>query len=308
MSGIFSSFRESIARPAATTLVAVDGEIWRVSAPSLDEFKPTLGADEYFGILSKIESAAAVARLACVSSEFTAAVGAWRAETQTLCMESLPIDDNQLRRLLDIMPHVTSLDLGGCRGLTSDGIVMAVLTVRLLQRLILTGTAIDAHGFAQLWTSLPNLTAIDADGCDELTELDACLLASPRGGAPAGAIVSLSIAGCHELTGRGDVTSLCRACGASLTALDASGYDDLDAHSLSVIGAACPSLRRLRLAEAERVGDDALLTLVESCPDLRVADVSWCSALTTHSVVTLALRCSCLQVMAADCDSIAASR
>lgn len=108
--------------------------------------------------------------------------------------------------------------------------------------------------------------------------------------------------------------SMCRS---SLTELDASGYDYLSTFPLAAVAGACPNLVRVsarpllrrdisaswrrqrgrcfqvrvRLAECERLSDEGVEHLARGCARLASVDLSWCPALTSHSIVTLISRC-----------------
>ena len=269
---------------------------------------PSLGQDCVLSLLRQLPLACAL-RLRHVSKDFAAAAEARQMENEALELaHSDRLSDEILRRLLAQSPVLKTLSIGGCDHFKSECLQSAISKVQTLHTLELSSTSIDAACFALLWCSLPNLTSLDVDNCHDIdsSELDR-YLARPTLERCAARIQRLSIASCRLLSVR-TVSLLCRSCADRLTDLDASGYDELCSEDVRAISSACPSLRRVRLVESERLDDACCTHLASNCARLVAIELSWCEEVGTTGLVQLIRACPKLEECELRCCSNASAR
>jgi hypothetical protein len=258
---------------------------------------PYLGSDCVLHVLRSLPIYDAL-QLATVSSDWRSAANSRLAEETKLDLSctAAPIDSSLVSWLLGRMPRVNNIDLTDCVGVTLSAATGTVYSMMSrLQRIDVSGTAIDAQSFFDLW-SLPEIYALAVSGCPRLVEMEMCQHARP----PSSSLRNLSLARCPRLTGQASVSCLARLA-PDLRALDVSGYETMPAAVVSVIAHSCRKLFEIHLAECEQLDDAAVSQLASNCRDLEEVQLSWCSEITEMAVHALTQKCKYLRVVDLRC-------
>ena len=207
-----------------TAMPGNDGE----SPPMVDPSLGKIGFDGLLAVFQLLPSLVAI-RVAAVSKEWAGAMHAHLRATAVLDLAYSGVDGITLSRLLsETSPSLHYLHLACCHQLGAEVLIKLPLMAPTIAFLDLSETAVDGETLYHLLASLQGLRSITVDGCTLLSDIGlathACELKS--------SLTSLSIARCPLLSGGASLAMLIRLCGERLTALDASGYEELGASQL----------------------------------------------------------------------------
>ena len=248
---------------------------------------PYLGSDCVLHVLRYLPLYDAL-QLATVSSDWKSAANSRLAEQKILNLSyaSGSVDSSLVSWLLGRMPRVCCLVLNDCVDVTLSAVSGTVFSLMArLETIDVSGTAIDAHAFFELW-SLPAIFELHVSGCPRLVEMEMCQHARPA----SSSLLKLDLSRCPRLTGQASVSCLARLA-PQLLILDVSGYETMPAAVVSVIAHSCRCLTKILLAECEQLDDAAVTQLASNCPNLRDVALSWCGEITIEAVEALAQGC-----------------
>ena len=188
-----------------------------------------------------------------------------------------------------------------------------------LTHLDLSETRIDNSHFAAIWFQLKCLKHLDVDNCNNLDDGITQILEDyalrgvyPRNEnpTPAGPIATLSIASLNpSFPFYLFMLGSCK----SLTELNVSGYDEIDAEKFSYILAGLPLLRSLRAVESEKLTEEGCkhwgrLISLRNPDGLRHLDLSWCEQIGMDGVRALLDGCPKLEdLLLRSCTSVNAA-
>ena len=269
----------------------------QVATLSTETHFPELGFDCVLHVLRSLPIYDAL-QLATVSSDWKLAANARLAEETVLDLScaTASVDSSLVSWLLGRMPRVCKLDLTDCVGVTMSAVSGTVFSLLAeLMYIDVSGTAIDAHSFFELW-SLPDINKLNVSGCPRLVEMEMCQHARP----PSATLLHLFLARCPRLTGQASVSCLARLA-PGLIELDVSGYETMPSAVVSVIAHSCRQLKTIRLAECEQLDDAAVGALASKCQHLREVVFSWCGEITIEAVEALAQGCEKLMCVDLRC-------
>ena len=166
---------------------------------------PELGSDCVLHVLRSLPIYDAL-QLATVCADWKSAANARLAEEAVLDLSctTASVDSSLVSWLLGRMPRVCKLDLTDCVGVTMSAVSGTVFSLLAeLMYIDVSGTAIDAHSFFELW-SLPDINKLNVSGCPRLVEMEMCQHARP----PSTTLRQLGLARCPRLTGQASVSCL----------------------------------------------------------------------------------------------------
>ena len=209
-------------------------------------------------------------QLATVSSDWKSAANSRLAEQKILNLSyaSGSVDSSLVSWLLGRMPRVCCLVLNDCVDVTLSAVSGTVFSLMArLETIDVSGTAIDAHAFFELW-SLPAIFELHVSGCPRLVEMEMCQHARPA----SSSLLKLDLS-VPRLTGG---VRFVPGAPLQLLILDVSGYETMPTAVVSVIAHSCRCLTKILLAECEQLDDAAVTQLASNCPNLRDVALSWC--------------------------------
>ena len=147
----------------------------QVATLSTETHFPELGFDCVLHVLRYLPLYDAL-QLATVSSDWKSAANSRLAEQKILNLSyaSGSVDSSLVSWLLGRMPRVCCLVLNDCVDVTLSAVSGTVFSLMArLETIDVSGTAIDAHAFFELW-SLPAIFELHVSGCPRLVEMEMC--------------------------------------------------------------------------------------------------------------------------------------
>ena len=255
----------------------------------------TIGVDATTLIVSNLDAADAL-KLAIVSHAFAAAAQTRLSLLDTLDLSGSDCDDEHLEEWLQRAPVLTSLLCDRAPNICALPLALEYPAASTLQRLSLSGTALDAAGLLVIWQCLPRLEALDVSECKALDDDATNFIQEP----PASNVFGeLSMARCPNLSALA-AEAIASLCCESLVSLDLSGYDDalplFGGYPARARARSCNGvLRTLKLNECANLDDGTVMEIVCHMSGLTSLDFSWCECLSEAAAETIGLHCSALE-------------
>lgn len=226
----------------------------------------------------------------------------------TISVCSSNITDIALLMLCRHCPRLRHIELHDCHQLTDPSVITIAITYPHLRSLLLTGSKCSDTGImilaghchrltsvtlrlpltstslAALWTSNPNLTAINISSNRYITDNDIVVLVEC-----CRLLLDLSLKCCSEITDAA-VIAVAEHC-PQLTSLNIGYCRKISDNALMALGQHCQSLEALTITDAKNVTDDGVSALARGCCNLRILDANNCKKVGLHAVSAVAEHC-----------------
>ena len=187
---------------------------------------------------------------------------------------SLTLNDNSLRIISSKCQNIKSLYLKSCEELSDVGVAL-LSNLGNLECLDLSNLKITDDSISSIALHCLKLAKLLLCNCRNVTDHSMKYLADNLLG-----LKQLDLCFCHKVTDQGFslIASHCKE-------LEVIGLEDLIVSDNSVtLLASCPNLRVLNFAYCKMISDYSLYKLAESCLNIEVIDLSYCAGITISAV------------------------
>ncbi|KAJ4832287.1 hypothetical protein Tsubulata_012237 [Turnera subulata] len=196
------------------------------------------------------------------------------------------VTDSDLSVVADGFKSLRVLLLQNCKGISDRGLVSIGRGLPSLQSLDISYCRkLTDKGLSAVAEGCQDLRSLHMSGCRFVT--DGVLKALSKNCAN---LEELVLQGCSNITDHGlaDLVSGCRR----IQHLDLNKCNNVGDDGISKVSQACSySLKKLKLLDCYKVGDQSILSLAKFCKNLETLIIGGCRDISNDSVISLAIAC-----------------